>query len=875
MSQGGPEGPDGDNIENIGDPQFLPADHALYKRLQVAFEKQLTDEYNRVKLDYLDKTNALKAMEREKEDVGVQLYGLQQQLADMQLAFEAAHENFNNIAKTRGDNEAKLSSLSENLEFRKNEIADLSKKVERASEELSKLNLGLILMRDHNQELKNELKLTQRTTHRTEENIMNLEKDKKEQDFLIDQMNEQIKRLSEQIKILDAQTIAQKRQTEDANTILKDATTEMDKILKSKKNLLDHYKKALFEIQDKDKNLQKLKDTLKIDEETNIKITSEIAGVEKEIRDQNEQQATLGEVKSRMEKVRDHFKFKNQKLVETKVKIEARNMILIQSLSSTQAEMAMRDREIKSLQEQINQIENNIMKLHTETRKKQDDIISKISAHKTVSKTTVNLRKQTMKLQNDLEEKEIDLAKQENEMARINIDILNTENQIISLEERKKEVNKDKLDHEDKVNDCEKRIKENHEVHEKKMHDVAKYNREHDKAMQKQTIFSKGPSDAKLIHLNKECEEIELDIKKRKGEFIKEQTLYVIREEEANKMMEDITELKRKGIILEQKRLRLSTQYDQHTRQIKQINTNLKNFENDMNKLNELLAVSYEKSKNLQNDNINIDSEIIQKLKEMEKESVNLEVQIDRLKESKAELLQEIVEAERQILLWERNIQLEKEMQEKLDPEFDQNDIQKMKKQIHLLEMNLESIEKQQKKLIIEMERIVYKKESIQLKYANTKATATDGTKNPTQIAKDIQALKTSISESAKGLKEMDNNLRTKENELKNMRVQIENTSERVNSIDYELNRTLDAITQRKVERLVSVAEVASLQKRTRALEDVKKSGAKQATSAQKTELERLKDENSKIKDALMRFVEENPRFSSMLAAVASLKVDS
>lgn len=874
MNQGGPDGPDGDNIENIGDPQFLPADHALYKRLQGAFEKQLTDEYNRVKLDYLDKANTLKAMERDKEDVGVQLYGLQQQLADMQLAFETAHENFNNIAKTRGDNEVNLSSLSENLEFRKNEIADLKKKVERASEELSKLNLGLILMKDHNQELKNELKLTQRTTHRTEENIMDLEKEKKEQDFLIDQMNEEIKRLSEQIKILDAQTIAQKRQTEEANIILNEATIEMDKILKSKKNLLDHYKKALFEIQDKDKNLQKLKDTLKIDEETNIKVTSEIAGIEKEIRDQNEQQTTLGEVKSRMEKIRDHFKVKNSKLDETKVKIQARNHILVESLRSTQAEMSMRDKQIKSLQEQINLIENNIMKLHTETRKKQDEIIGKISTHKTVSKTTINLRKQTNKLQNDLEEKEIDLAKQENEMARINIDILNTENQIIALEERKKEVNKDKLDHEDKVNDCEKRIKENHEVHEKKMHDVAKYNREHDKAMQKQTIFSKGPSDAKLIHLNKEIEEIELETKKNKGEFIKEQTLYVIREEEANKMTEDITELKRKGVILEQKRLRLSTQYDQHSRQIKQINTNLKNFENDMNKLNELLAVNYEKSKDLQNDNINIDSEIIQKLKEMEKESVNLEVQIDRLKESKAELLQEIVEAERQILLWERNIQLEKEMQEKLDPEYDQNDIQKMKKQIHLLDMNLESIEKQQKKLIIEMERIVYKKESIQLKYANTKNTGNDGNKNPTQIAKDIQALKTSIAESAKGLKEMDNNLRTKENELKNIKVQIENTSERINSIDFELNRALETITQKKVDRLVSVSEIAGMQKTTRALEDIKKVGTKFATQGQKAELDKLTDENIRIQEALMKFVEDNPKFSSILASVANLKIN-
>lgn len=873
MNGGAGEGPDGDNFENIGDPQFLPADHILYKRLQAAFEKQLTDEYNRVKLDYLDKANTYKALEKEKEDVGVQLYGLQQQLAEMQLSFETAHENYNNIAKTREDNEAKMASLSENLEFRKNEIDDLKRKVERANHELSELNGGLLYMKSHNQELKNELKLTQRTTHRTEENITKLEKEKAEQDFLIDDYNERIKRLSEQIKILDAQTVAQRRQKEEANNILNEATIEMDKILKSKKNLLDHWKKAIFEIQEKDKNLQKLKDTLRLDEETNIKITSEIAGVEKEIRDQHENQSTLGEVFGRLEKIKAHFINKNQALSDLQVKIEARNNILNQSLYSTQAEMQIREKEIKSLEEQINQIEKLIMKMYTETQKLQEEVVGKVSTHKTISKTTINLRKQTYKLQNDLEEKNIELAKQENELARINIDILNTENQIKALEERKKEVNQDKAENERKVNECEKRIKENHEVHEKKMHDVHEYNKKHAAALKDQSDYSKGPSDALLLHLNKEYEEIVLATKSRQGEFIKEQTLYVIREEKANKMSEDITELKRKEVILEQKRLRLSAQYDQHCRQIKQIQTNLKNFENDMNKLNDLLATNYGKAKDLQNDNINIDSEIVQKLREMEKESVNLEVQVDRLKESKAELLQEIVEAERQILLWERNIQLEKEMQEKLDPEFDQNDIQKMKKNIHLQEINLESLEKEQRKIILEMERIVYKKESIQLKYANVKNAGADGTKNPTQISKDIQALKTSIAESAKGLKEMDNNLRTKDNELRNIKNQIENTNEQINSIDFELNRTLEQITERKVDKLASVATISSVQKRTRALEDIKKNGAKAATNNQKAECERLTADNKRIQDALNKFVEDNPKFSTILLPALMMKI--
>ncbi len=56
------------------------------------------------------------------------------------------------------------------------------------------------------------------------------------------------------------------------------------------------------------------------------------------------------------------------------------------------------------------------------------------------------------------------------------------------------------------------------------------------------------------------------------------------------------------------------------------------------------------------NANFNIENEFKQKLKELENESIRLENSISTLKEEKADILSEIVESERQILLWERKI---------------------------------------------------------------------------------------------------------------------------------------------------------------------------------------------------------------------------
>ena len=81
-----------------------------------------------------------------------------------------------------------------------------------------------------------------------------------------------------------------------------------------------------------------------------------------------------------------------------------------------------------------------------------------------------------------------------------------------------------------------------------------------------------------------------------------------------------------------------------------------------MNKLNDMIYQNNERQEKLTNDNFNIEMEFKQKLKEMENESIKLENQITQLKEQKSDILIDIIDAEKQILLWERKYQLEKEM---------------------------------------------------------------------------------------------------------------------------------------------------------------------------------------------------------------------
>lgn len=94
----------------------------------------------------------------------------------------------------------------------------------------------------------------------------------------------------------------------------------------------------------------------------------------------------------------------------------------------------------------------------------------------------------------------------------------------------------------------------------------------------------------------------------------------------------------------------------------------------------------------------------------MEHEATKLEYNIDVIHEEKADLMNEIVECERQILLWERKYQLEKEMQEALDPNVGQSEIEELKKELHRMELRYNSLLKEQSKIVAEAERAIDKK---------------------------------------------------------------------------------------------------------------------------------------------------------------------
>jgi hypothetical protein len=73
-------------------------------------------------------------------------------------------------------------------------------------------------------------------------------------------------------------------------------------------------------------------------------------------------------------------------------------MMLKESLGKTEEDIKLTEQEEKSVQNSMDLIENNIMKLHQETKKIYENLIDQKSEHTTIEKTASNLLKQANRI---------------------------------------------------------------------------------------------------------------------------------------------------------------------------------------------------------------------------------------------------------------------------------------------------------------------------------------------------------------------------------------------------------------------------------------------------------------------------------------------
>ena len=715
--------PDG-NPDNFGEDDtagMLEPDHPAMERVQFALQKQLKGAFDLAQLKLSEQSEELARQKRKREDVGVQLYQVQQQLAKLQMNLEKVHENHSIISQLREQAESDLSGIKPTYSEKLAEVKDQRAKYDKYQSELDQLNMTLRQVEAYNEQMKSEIAVTRRATYKAEESITALESGKRSQDTLIDSLNERLRRAQEELAQNEAQLLAQRSETTQAATTLKEAATEMEAINFERKQLLQQWKSALIGMQRRDEALQATEDALLKQREQEMALDAEITGVKKAIQQEEERNEVLVSTEGKLETEQKGVDANIKICAEKEEKHHERFAMLNKSLEQTDAELAKIATTEASLEHEVGALEAQVQKTLLEAKKVENTIFSTLGEQMAVEKGTANTVQTTEKLRSQREEKEQTQASMQNELARIHVDTLNTRSHNSELESQLSSLNSELAEKDALVARYQLEARRRQVEVEKKQHELDLLNRKFDVLMKQRAGVAEldedaGPLEATIVHLKREIGNKMAENAELQRAWIKQQTELVTVQNVNQGHADRIHEYRAKLSILAQKQTRIEAQFEKQNKEIKDLERGANNMHIEMSKINELLAEHNDKQQKLADDNFIMEHEFVTRLKELEAEAVQAEQQIVALKEQKEGLLLDVTEAEKQVMLLEKKIALERETQAALDPEVGAAEVRAMEREIHRMRLRYSQLQRRQEQMISEMERAIYKRDNIEAK---------------------------------------------------------------------------------------------------------------------------------------------------------------
>eukprot|EP00605_Chrysophyceae_sp_TOSAG23-4_P001139 GSChrysophyteH1.ASY1.ANO1.1246.1 assembled CDS len=674
--------------------------HPLMERAQKALTAQLKETQYKLQVTLLEKEEDLKRHGQDREGLGVQLYSLQQQLARIQITFESAHNDYNRIVDTRLQEEEMLRNINK-ANSEKNELVNEHKKqYKKYSTELDSLNETIQQIERYNQEVKSEIALTRRATYKAEQSMTILEKAKGDQDVYVDHLN------------------------------------------KEAKSVIDDTKSALNGLSRRDEALAKAQSTLATAERAVSDFDVEIESTRREIQQTQGQHESLVSLRDRLENELQWVEENLTKIKTERDSLEERYVLLQKSLTQTDGEAKKLDGLAKQLGAEAETLLQSLQVVTQERQKVEDEASSASSMHSQTNKAVANFNKEVKKMMEKVHGEENVANEVENEIARTKVDRLNASSFNDQLREQHGAVMKELGDKESMISKYQMEIRQRTDEIEKKMYRVDRLNKKYDKMVESAGGEENlGPLENTIRNLNKETENTLEECKELERDWLRRQTELVTATNECDEISEANNELQARITILTQQQLRLTTNLSTLGNEVKEAQQNNTNLTKDVAKLNILISSNHDQEGQLQHENWAVERACVEELKEMERECVQLEASVNEIRTSKASILDEIMEAERQALLWEKKIQLDKDTRAALDPSVGAGEAQAMEKEIHRMELRFEALKREQERLAVEMEKAIHKRSAITNRYQkvpgtkNVKKGADKATKELTQAS--------------------------------------------------------------------------------------------------------------------------------------------
>ncbi|KFO35682.1 Coiled-coil domain-containing protein 40 [Fukomys damarensis] len=885
----------------------LDPDHPLMVRFQAALKSYLIRQIDKLTLELQELEVANKQSRAGHQELGLNLYGVQQHLARLQMQLGKSQDRHSFAAGERRRKEEELQEVralytktwaAANEERKKRQQALPA--VVALQTEMESLALHLFYMQNIDQDVRDDICVMKQVVKKAEVERTRAEVEKKKQDLYVDQLTTRAHQLEENISLLEAQYIAQAEDTRLLRKVVSEASTEIDAINLEKKCILQQWATSLVGMKHRDEAHRAILEALRECEHRAKSMDGEIEAYKKSIIKEEEKNEKLASILNRAETEASLMqKLTAQCLAKQEALQDEFNTYHL-TLQNTEDALS------RGLQEHT-VATNDLQAIRQAIRHEQDlrhkldaSIVSKLQEHMTSNKMTKYSHKLLLKLQKEktnmavwdafngcsLEKRRPEqrgpamghfgvevthLSKIDGDIAQTTLDITNTSCRLDMHQKTLAELDQEVKKVKDLITNSENEISRRTILIERKQGLINFLNKQLEQMVSELGGEEVGPLELEIKRLTKLAEEHSASVTQAQVTWLRLQQELVKVTQEREEQLVSLDALRKEIHILEQKKLRTENKIEQVKRDRKEIDRHMKDLDQDLKKLNVLLSKNRCNSEELQHSNVVAETEFVRGLKDAERETIEMQEKLNQLSEEKASLLNSLVEAEHQIMLWEKKIQLAKEMRALVDSDTSQTEIRAMKAEIHRMKVKHGQLLKQQEKMIRDMEMVVARRQTIMTQAEGQskldKKALTRTKFHHTQIE-----LQRKIKETHKATEQSNQTILELEETQKLLSSSLLEKQETLSGMQVDTDMLDTSIRQLTVLKRQNLSEIVTLQTRLKHLQavvDGKYTFLFRSQKSMTLEHKRLEGRLALLSTILAHVQEEHPQFQEALRPIS------
>ncbi|XP_010887627.2 coiled-coil domain-containing protein 40 [Esox lucius] len=733
----------------------LDPEHPLMKRFQSALKNHLQKQLERVNLELQEKMAIEKAENRYCEELGVEMYGLQQELARLQACLEGRHETNMRAAALRRHAQDQLEGVRSQYRTVAGQTRDQRSHVSQLQSEVENLSLRLYYMQEVNADLRSDITAIRNASRKADSEKSQAENQKHKQDLYVERLTKHMERLKEQIALYEVQTAAQSAETRAAREALCEAEINMDSLLRERKQLMQEWNSSLLGMRRRDEAYTAMQESLRTAARQVRSLDTEIEGFRKSITREQERNEHLTALLNRAQLDGATSKKLISQCQSRQEALQAQYSTYMRTLQETDRTLARVDAECGERQALVSSLRKQMEKECARRVELEDHIVAKMQDRLTHDAAAKFSRRITDKMTADKREREAQLSRLENEMAAVKLESTEVTLRLEGLARALAALDTEMSRRHELLSANEAMSAKRVTVIERKQATINMYNKKIEQIIASTGHKDLGPMEIRASTLTKELEEVGREIKEQQQFWLWKQEELVRLTQDKQAQSAFLLTLQTQLTILEQRKVRTESEIEQERREQNELEKRTKGLTADMLKLNSLLSKNGHLRQALEQGNVLMETEFLHRLKQAERDSIEMQMKLERIKEEKERLLSSLVEAERQIMLWEKKTQLVKETRSAVDSEAGQGEIRIMRAEIHRMEVRYGQLMKQQERLLREMETVVARRETIVMR---SEAQGRSNRKQPTHTNFHgiLQGLRRKIQDTKKQAEECD-----------------------------------------------------------------------------------------------------------------------